>query len=720
MCKPDETIKCRYCGFSGPDLVIASCKCTYHTTCFAVSAPFLQRVGHYNENSAGQSLCEFCDCADNGGVYLIPLDIDTILTTSSLDESNRKDTDKEQSILSQVASILSFSSTLDQSNSVSEEVDLRNGRWTNEETQFVDELIKLFECGSLPLPTGLTLNDFLRNILLCKSTRLRKKMKNGNFCTKTYDLNPSILGTLSPLHYAKVCNDFLVSVESDRERCMLRFAMRALWGSHFLDFCAQQGLTFLDANDWLSALEKIEQRCVASREMYKQKLRRKRLSLVVHSTSTHAVDDGISKTSTETSDDSHHTPSDMISSSSTQSIICLDPPKVKRARDERPIVELSDFCGKFADWSPFLERVGDYIKSENLPFQYIYVWIAESTSSNGTSTNETTRAKKSTKTNVQLRHVGHAIRSDIDSIMTLYHMNEFGKYSSSFVFPSGVGLPGRVFEAGSPVFDGSLQAANRFNFPRAIGARTHGVEVGLGIPIHCSYGCVILALYSVDKLKQDINLTQRLCKDLELYQPKPSWTVLVDALPFAKKGRIAALTSSDEGAFDIYDQHDPEEEEMVTLIGNHLSPEAYSKIPSHLVPSANALRFLLLKNPMQRSLKDNNLIDLLKKSYQSYLSAGTKTEFERLLLLLSDWVYLRTEEAEEIPLLPLHQPISNSNNISRTPLSRFSKVVYDSDQLEERLTQISEDEVFSCEGIQSMVDDDDIISSEILRLVDLE
>jgi hypothetical protein len=277
---------------------------------------FIQRIGL---GITHRGFCDYCISEEDLGVYLIPIDIEGVIASSNVDEKEKKlstvsdmTMDKEESILSKVASILSFSSTLDESNTVSEEVDLRNGRWTHEETQYVDELIKLFEVGSLPLPRGLTLNDFLRNILMCKSTRLRKKMKNANFCTRTYELNPSVLGTLSPLHYTKLCDDFLLSVDSEKERCMLRFAMRALWGSHFLDFCAQQGFTFLDANDWLASLEKIEQRCVASREILKQKQRRKRLSLVV----------GTNSDTTASSEGSSH--ADDITSSSCISIVRID------------------------------------------------------------------------------------------------------------------------------------------------------------------------------------------------------------------------------------------------------------------------------------------------------------------------------------------------------------------------------------------------------------
>ena len=65
-----------------------------------------------------------------------------------------------------------------------------------------------------------------------------------------------------------------------------------------------------------------------------------------------------------------------------------------------------------------------------------------------------------------LKHVGHSVRDDIESIWSLYHMNQFGKYSSHFAFSPGEGLPGRVFTSGEPTWDDSIQNSSRGAFPR--------------------------------------------------------------------------------------------------------------------------------------------------------------------------------------------------------------------------------------------------------------
>ena len=52
----------------------------------------------------------------------------------------------------------------------------RTGRWTSSETDYVESLTGKFDAGMLNLPQGIKLNEFLRDMLLCKSSRLTKKL----------------------------------------------------------------------------------------------------------------------------------------------------------------------------------------------------------------------------------------------------------------------------------------------------------------------------------------------------------------------------------------------------------------------------------------------------------------------------------------------------------------------------------------------------------------
>ena len=44
----------------------------------------------------------------------------------------------------------------------------RTGRWSSAETRFVEILIHCFDHSTLPLPHGIKLNEFLKDILMCK------------------------------------------------------------------------------------------------------------------------------------------------------------------------------------------------------------------------------------------------------------------------------------------------------------------------------------------------------------------------------------------------------------------------------------------------------------------------------------------------------------------------------------------------------------------------
>ena len=109
------------------------------------------------------------------------------------------------------------------------------------------------------------------------------------------------------------------------------------------------------------------------------------------------------------------------------------------------------------DWSPFVRKIAAFLQSENLPFQYFDVWFA--------SAPQDQKAKKLGH-QIVLKHVGHSTRDDIESIWNLYHMNQFGKYSSQFAFNPGEGLPGRVFTSGLPTWDDSIQSSCTMAFPR--------------------------------------------------------------------------------------------------------------------------------------------------------------------------------------------------------------------------------------------------------------
>ncbi len=89
----------------------------------------------------------------------------------------------------------------------------------------------------------------------------------------------------------------------------------------------------------------------------------------------------------------------------------------------------------------------------------------------------------------------------------------FFLFSSNFVFPPGIGLPGRVLSSGQPLWDDSIPQSCEIKFPRVEGARAHGIQKGVGIPLyHTPYGKVIVAMYSTQDIRRDVGLVQKCCQ----------------------------------------------------------------------------------------------------------------------------------------------------------------------------------------------------------------
>ena len=138
----------------------------------------------------------------------------------------------EEAIYHQIQAESSFL-LLNHTRTSSEHVNHRTGRWSNEEVAFVDALVLAFDLGTLPLPHGIKLNEFLGDMLLCKSSRLTKKMKNAKLSTRSYTLglfdsrNSQVCTTLAPLQ-----EQFLHSVTSEPMQLELRFNMVKMWRTH--------------------------------------------------------------------------------------------------------------------------------------------------------------------------------------------------------------------------------------------------------------------------------------------------------------------------------------------------------------------------------------------------------------------------------------------------------------------------------------------------------
>lgn len=652
--------------------------------------------------------------------------------------------------------------------------------------QLVDAAMKSFDEGELPISRGTTLNDFLRSFLLCKSTRLRKKIKNANFCTRTYSPKVLITGgvntnidtptaTSTNVKFADLYQKFLSSISDDYtttdnttgrtttcycDQHLLRFSMSRTWGVMFWQFCMDVGYTNLKSDDWWKGLEEIEVKALAAKNRRKQAARRKRVDTIPKTGVTSGAGAGggtsagggvqswdntvVSQrmecdfqspmccgVSTDNNCSRHELPmlpnpntamygvgssaltsqhssvcenqfnnhapqqQQFKSNSLIQNTTLIDyqndpqPPQSKRARPMQDVVSkdsgnisaVTDICDKLADWDPFIERVSKFLEEEHLPFQYFDVWIADDATNtckelnkNGGKENKTHAESVNT---VSLRHVGHATNPGMDCIFTLYHMNEFGRYSSNFMFAPGVGLPGRVYNTGTPLWDDSIQDANLNDFPRVNGARSHGVKKALGIPLagRTEGETIILGLYSSDVIPKDEGLVQKCCMEFQRYQLKVSYELVLDIGngSYAESETLAIGSGQVAGVIDVAkeDVDNSEdsariEENIVDLLGRYApiesNPDSSSNV-TNLLHSFMSLRLLLLRTQSHRTDDEISAIKTLKCSYGYHLKSN-KRENEIAMLLANDWTMLRSDFSCKLRQVAIHPIAMNINEIN--------------------------------------------------------
>lgn len=131
--------------------------------------------------------------------------------------------------------------------SVSSGQSYRTGRWAAEESAYTDKLIKSFDAGLLPLPHGIKLNDFLCDLLCCRTSRLTKKLKNAKLSARSYrswacgNMMGSDLKQIFSMNYVGVDIQraqslFLKTISPDWVRMELQFNMIRHWRTHFSNF----------------------------------------------------------------------------------------------------------------------------------------------------------------------------------------------------------------------------------------------------------------------------------------------------------------------------------------------------------------------------------------------------------------------------------------------------------------------------------------------------
>jgi hypothetical protein len=319
---------------------------------------------------------------------------------------------------------------------ISEDSEPRTGRWTAAETSYVDELIVKFGLGALPIPAGVKLHEFLASILLCKGSRLTKKMKNAKLSTKSYTRNTGYIADLEDaIEFSALEEAFFHSIPCAMERSAIKFHMQRQWREMFCRVCSDLSLP-LKAESWLNSVEEVERRS----SMAKVAARMKKRKQIVKQ------------------------------ESATECMAASNAPKSFSNKKKNAVSYLS----------PFLSLVMDYIIDQSFPFEHIDLWVPIFRPVNY-------RFDQSCCTTYCTLVYGGCATASIESLKMF---SFFGKYSEHFSFGIGCGIPGRIYASGAPVWYHNTHMASPNPFERAVGATRSGIRTILGIPV-----CV--AIFSV-------------------------------------------------------------------------------------------------------------------------------------------------------------------------------------------------------------------------------
>jgi hypothetical protein len=592
----------------------------------------------------------------------------------------------------------------------------RTGRWTEEETVFVDFFLEAFDKGKLPIPDGVVLKDFLCDLLLCKSSRLTKKLKNAKLSVRSYNLkSPS---SASPsLDVGLMCTlqeSFLRSISPESSKLELRFAMNKMWKSHFSNLCLQIGCEMLDASEWLTGLENMEQ-LASQTEQKIRKARRCRMGQAMkidtrvtgrgvifagipamppdssnsnwpeetQSWKRRKTDDGMGSSAnltsitdsssmlSESSLSQDGSESDFVSSMNGKDgakgpanacVTSDDVAELLEALHETggPTLEIKHNQTRQNCESSFLGGIATYMESHNLPFEHADIFVPSFPA-------------KGEDGEIRLFYAGHVTRSDLDSrVFSLAH--EYGEYSIDFSYAPDVGLPGRVYASGEPSWEEGVDEADPEFFDRVEGAKLCGIKSGLGIPLTtAAAGRIVVSLYSTQPLRNDPVLAQKIMSDLTMFAPKPKWQLVVDmddvnTIPTVSSGPFPVCCISDEVHYEhspnmvtsklvLSERNNDEEHIIATLLGEHMPLYQVSgeRIGSSYEQSARiedfiSLRLLLLRSSEKRSEDENEMLDVIGNSYRGYKHRDDK---DVAFLLANDWRFLHaTTQCKKLVVQP--------------------------------------------------------------------
>eukprot|EP00578_Thalassiosira_sp_NH16_P013731 CAMPEP_0181117840 /NCGR_PEP_ID=MMETSP1071-20121207/22751_1 /TAXON_ID=35127 /ORGANISM="Thalassiosira sp., Strain NH16" /LENGTH=987 /DNA_ID=CAMNT_0023202283 /DNA_START=59 /DNA_END=3023 /DNA_ORIENTATION=- len=299
---------CAVCGHPGCDVLIKSCPngCAYHARCLDVMAitaeatdPPTTSAG--TDNSAADhafATCPHCS-SPAAGLEMIPLSFAEIDHAQRLSGYHNKGGKKSShnngsgsslggsssshppagkrvhaDLLSSSSDPLSSHNRSSSSTSFYDPASPRTGKWSDEEIAFRDSLVPHFVDGSLPLPPGLKLIEFLSSMLKSKPSRLTKKMKHAKLSTRHFHLDAGcIRSSERAAEVSRLERAFVDCISDPVERSEIKFHMGREWRDHLAERLTYLRVPF-DAEEWLRSVDAMDNRIALSKSRNRMVRRR--------------------------------------------------------------------------------------------------------------------------------------------------------------------------------------------------------------------------------------------------------------------------------------------------------------------------------------------------------------------------------------------------------------------------------------------------------------
>jgi len=623
---------CVHCKIGSADIQILGCNCLLHTRCTRLTfagEPFVA--------------CPHCKSASKG-IYLLPLsfkEIDeeaskaaavTVAPKSSESVKSKATSREKRSASSQDEELLS---------TAVEEPEPRTGRWTPEETAFVDELILKFGDGVIPVPQGEKLHDFLASILLCKGSRLTKKMKNAKLSSKTFQKTLGYIADVGEaLEFSALEEAFLLSIPCPVQRSVIKFHMQRRWREFFCQVCSDTNQS-LDADAWLNSIEEVERRSslakIASRMKKRKQLIQHAIRKDSESPETGVIIDcnGLAEPSPQYHPDPE---SDESEDSLLSYYFGVEGPDL-----------LEEYCkpsngDHSSNPSTFLQKVMKFFSDNNVPFEHVDLWTpsyvpVSSAGENWSSMNHSSTCNAKCRlvfggcaTVNPRNNQAHRFSSD-----EYFAMISFGKYSERFSFEIGSGLPGRIVQSGISTWDQNIQNAPHKYFERIVGAIQFGVRTVVGIPISSPVvGRIIMVLYSTHDVVKDESLVERLIDVFTQLAPSPKLIVDIGVPNTSKHSSIPNATSSENRSSSSSNSQDSRVGEVLAILAENTPTDGSTSLSS-LLTGFISLRHLLLKSTRDDCEKE--MLRMLLNSYSAFLLAKRPSK-EIATLLAMDFMFM--------------------------------------------------------------------------------